>query len=313
MAWGEPTKKTESIEKIVISKEERIKQILEKLTAPNKVIIPNRIVALVAGDEGSMKSGIVLNHIKNQLKDTNDKFVYIDLDGGADVLLHHHPEIQNKGKIINPIIFTKNEDGITVIDYIKTFNVIKETISEIKELYNLGNTNIKFLVIDGLSTILKYAERKMRLDKNIAADGGIQTRFWLERNKHFEEILEFSKSIPINSIFVAHDDFNRKADGKDFASIKQKTLALVHQIIETKKETTDDVVTFTATITKSKYNILTENKTFIVSEVKDGKYFIKTNELFNSLLPLENKKKEIKTSAILTEKKEEIKINGSNE
>jgi len=282
MAWGEPIKKTETP---IISKEDRMKELINKLTNADKMIVPNRVVALVAGEEGTMKSGLVLQHIKNQLKNTDNKFIYIDLDGGADVLLFHHPEIKNNGKIINPLVFAKDEEGNTVIDYIKTFNIIKEYISEIKEAYDLGYDKIKFLVIDGLSTILKYAERKMRIDKNIASDGGIQTRYWLERNKHFEELLEFSKSIPINVIFISHEDFLRNEEGKELASIKQKTLALVHQIIEMTKEVKDDEVTFNAKVKKSKYNILTENKSFIISQVKDNKYFIKTNDLFENLLP----------------------------
>lgn len=281
MTWG-VSKVVEEVK--VMSKEERI-ELIQKRLRTGKNFVPDRLVALISGREGTMKSGSVLNYINDKIGNSENKVCrYIDLDGGSDVLLHHHPKLKDKCFITNPLTF-KLENNSYTIDYEATFNNIKEDISNIKELYDYGDNSFGILVIDGLSSLLGYAEKKMRYDKNLTADAGIHLRFWLERNKHFEEILEFCKSISCDIIFISHEDFIRNDDGKDLANVKKKTLALVHQIIEMCKIDKGDDITFTAKIHKSKYNIMTEGKTFIISEKKKDKYYIKTDELFKSLKP----------------------------
>lgn len=288
MGWGETKVKEE---KPKISKEDNLKLIKSRLMK-SIYNVPNRLVALFAGQEGTMKSGITLEYINNKLKGTSKFCRYIDLDGGADVLLHHYPDIKDQCKIVNPLKVEKDDDGEWRINYIETFNAIKSDISAIKELYDSGDKDFQILVIDGLSTLLKHAERQMRIEKNISSDGGVQTRYWLERNKHFEEILEFSKSIPIDVIFIAHEDFLRSDEGKDLASIKQKTLALVHQVIEMKKEVEGEHVEFKAKIHKSKYNILAEGKTYVVCTKDEDKFEIDSNKLFSEISMQKKEKKE---------------------
>lgn len=229
-------------------------------------------VMLLYGEDGTGKSGIALDSLTDEDIKAGKRMMVIDLDGGnVPLIISQHKErcealgrdVQDCYLVKNPIVMD-GEDGN--IDYKATFNNIKEAVYLAKHAWE--ELNLSAIVYDGLSMALKYAEYQMRLERHIADDGGVQTRYWLVRNKIFKEILDQIKSLPISSFFIAHEDFVLK-QLEDNSKIKEKTNAMMHQKLHCTRENRkkDNKTIFKATVHKSKYNPRIEGKEFVFLEV----------------------------------------------
>ncbi len=285
MAWGEPTKKTETP---IISKEDRMKEIKNKLMNKNKVLT-NKLTCGIFSTEGTGKSGLVLNYIIKFLKDNPTAFAkVIDVDNGfAELLNFYDSEITKRIFVSNPVTFKETESEGKKnyeIDNIETLNNIKEDIYGIKELINNGDNSFQILVLDGLSFLLKNCENQLRIEKHINIDGGINLSYWKRRNELFLQIIEFIKALPINTFFIGHEDFLRNQTG-ELSSVKQQLLATLHQIIETSKDIDEKnkIVVFKATIKKSKYNILEEENVYVFAEKTESQYWFDEKGIFSKL------------------------------
>jgi hypothetical protein len=236
-------------------------------------------VCMVLGEDGTGKSGLVMDYITRQLKENpTHKALVIDLDNGCSSLLKFHANInkdsegedlpKNEERLIIkiPIEDTVSEDSLTTIDYLESVNKIKATINWLSK--NAEKENFHYFVFDGLSSLLKYCERQMRLDLSLDIDGGVQTRFWMRRNKDFEEMMELVKKLPCHSFFIGHSDFILQTDS---ASIKIKTNALMWQRIICTEGQDEKGIFRKAKITKSKGNPQkegTEQKFMVVTPDK---------------------------------------------
>lgn len=238
-------------------------------------------VCMVLGEDGTGKTGLVLNHIANELSKEENKHKYavvLDLDNGASNLLKHYDEdVQRRILIKDILMVTNTEEGID-LDYEQTMNWIRSVSNYVSRNYEAKN--IHAFVFDGLSTLLKHAERQMRLDKNIDVDGGVQLKYWLKRNKDFENTLEIIKKIPVDSYFIGHEDF---IITQESASIKIKTNAMMFQKIHCKRIPQDEGVKHTATVMKSKNNPLKENQVYTFMQVKDGNVAFNGEKVFKEL------------------------------
>jgi len=256
------------------------------------------LCALIYGKDGTGKSGIVLDFLTDDDIKAGKKALIIDLDGGNIPLIkkHHKKRVESLGKKLSDVFIIRNplsqkiivaEDGEkeVVVDYKATFGNIVRIVNRIAE--KIDEWNIKFVVFDGLSTALKHAERQMRIDKHIAADGGIQLRYWLVRNKIFEEVLEQIKSLPCSKFFIAHDDFIvLNEDSPDISSVKRKTNAMVHQKIRCVREVIGNKTIFKAIVDKSKYNTAVEGTKIVFCEVDNQEkkmMFWDTAKIWNEL------------------------------
>ena len=149
--------------------------------------LDDNLCCLLYGADGSAKSGVALSYLTDEDIKNGMSCVVIDLDDGNRPLIkmYHKKRCEKYNKnwqdvfrVMNPQANKMVEDDI-VPDY-------KRTIARIRGIINWTRAkqkeyNIKFIVFDGLSKALKYAEYFMRMEKNVDADGGIQTRFWLIR------------------------------------------------------------------------------------------------------------------------------------
>ena len=289
MVWDETTKETKSIapqtkQPNFISDTEFEKWLF---TTAEK----DKIVCLLYGEDGTGKSPIPLSYLSEEDIKNGMCAVIIDLDGGCIPLVTRYYSDQckkydrNPNEVFivrNPLVLTA-KDGEECIDYKETMNRIRRMIRYVKD--NWEKKKIKFIVFDGLSTALKHAEQQMRLDKHLNADGGVQLRFWLVRNKIFTETLEMIKSLPISSFFIGHTDFILKGDETD-SSVKIKTNAMVHQKIRCVKERNlDKSVILKAIIEKSKYNVRLEGRELIFCTVKpDGSYEWDGNKVLKEMI-----------------------------
>lgn len=246
------------------------------------------LCVMMYGKDGTAKSGIMLDYLNDQDLKDGKRAVVIDLDGGnIPLLIKHHKERCHKaGRKLKDAYIVKNplfeaEDGS--FDYAKTFERINKIIKWVKA--NHKEYNIKFLTFDGLSTALKHAEQQMRLDKHLAADGGVQLRYWLVRNKMFIETLEHIKALPISKFFIAHEDFVLKT-GEENSAVKEKTNAMMHQKIRCDRVKTPTGIKFQATIDKNKYSTAVEGKIYTICEVDNDQDTYKWNsdKLFKELV-----------------------------
>lgn len=242
-------------------------------TAKTAKITP-KMCCLVLGAEGCGKSGIVLDYCNKLDKPT----IVIDLDGGCMPLIYKHYKGKKTFIIPQDIIETKATDEGIDIDYIRTLakinGIIKYTI-EHQDEYGA-------IVLDGLSTLLKFCEFQSRIDKNIAVDGGMQLRYWILRAKLFTETIEIMKTAAsMHRFYIGHIDL---VATKDSAAVKQKLNALVHQRIICSREEKLGKTLFIGKIDKSKYNLLMENKNVTFATVNDKEATWDTKKLFEGLL-----------------------------
>jgi len=244
---------------------------------------PNNICALIAGADGTGKSGIVMSFLDT----INKKHIILDLDGGCALLLNKQKNPKNF-KIKNPIVFREDDEGNVTIDYEATINRIRATIKWVADNYN--KKNIGSFTLDGLSTLLKYAEYQMREDTNLSVDQGVDLRYWKIRYQTFVEIIESAKALPMDKFFISHEDFLKKEDGTKISSIVEKTNQMMFQRIFCEKKEVYDVgtkkISYTATIKKSKGDLKLEGKriefgTILLSDEKEQKAIWKGDEVLS--------------------------------
>ncbi len=163
--------------------------------------------AAVLGNEGTGKSGLVLSHLYHHKK----RSMIIDIDGGMVKNLAHYPGAEEFIHVENPTELGENEKGETVIDYVETFETIKDILAYVKE-------NVKdfdAIVIDGLSTLWDFASKQVKVDKYIQPGGEVDFRFWQIRGNYFLGVIEITRSLTdLDQIFIGHENM-KLVSGQD--------------------------------------------------------------------------------------------------
>lgn len=257
----------------VLFTDEQVKGMIDN-AAKQTAEMKSQFCCLVIGADGTGKTGIVMDYCSKLEKKT----LIIDLDGGAYPLYGAYHKGNEKIIIIQPFESKMTATGVE-FDYKMTISKIRALIKYVKE----HRAEYSAIVLDGISSLLKFAEYLMRVDKHIAPDGGVQMRFWLNRNKAFTEVLDSIKNIPdIDIFFVGHEDF---IVDDDSAAVKVKTSQMIHQrIICTKVEDEKlGKVMFKAKVDKSKYNLSLEGKEFTFATVEKDKITWNSKPIFEGL------------------------------
>jgi len=245
----------------------------------------SKVCCLVYGKDGTGKTGLVFDFLNLEDVKNGYKMVVIDLDGGGMPLKEtYHKDKGENLIVIDPLVTKETEEG-TEIDYQSTFAKIRAIIRYVRN--NYIQDKIKAIVFDGLSTALSYAEQQMRLDKHLDVDGGVQTRYWLMRNKLFLETLEQVKGIPIAKFFIAHENFVAESSDplKTPSSVIMKTHMMMWQKIRCERKDSTLDVNYTATIDKSKYGSKVDGAIVNVCRVDKSTKTVKWNakEVFKIL------------------------------
>lgn len=218
---------------------------------------PSSFTMLVLGEDGTGKSGIVLDYLSKQKKQS----IILDLDGGCGPLVYSHYKDNNKLIIVNPIRTDDRGD----VDYDKTLSFILGVLRYLK--HNKNYKKYSGIVLDGISSFLQANEYLMKIDHNIAVDGTVKYRYWMNRNKKFLETCELIKSIPeIDKFYIAHEDFIVEK-GAENKAVRLKLNRLIHQRIICRKIEDSDTITFKAKVDKSKYDLRLEGKEHTFAKV----------------------------------------------
>lgn len=168
------------------------------------------LCALFCGEDGSGKSGLALSYLTKEDVDAGDKIVVVDMDSGNLPLISaYHMDDYLKGAIIHydPLRWTEKDGRRSAPDYDAT----------IQEVTNVGMTlqktckknQVKLVILDGLSELLKAAEMKMR-DENGLDDiknTSFDFKYYKERRKTFGDTLKLYKALPVDKIFISHSEF----------------------------------------------------------------------------------------------------------
>lgn len=135
----------------------------------------------------------------------------------------------------------------------------------LEELY------VKAVIVDGVSFLLEFCESAMRLDKNLAADSGVQMGMWKVRNKLFRDCIDAYMSLDTTILFLSHEDFIPELQ-EQFASVKQRLIDEVSMRIvlnQIPNEVNSNVLDYTATIRKNRSDLTLQNSKYNFMSVNE--------------------------------------------
>ena len=274
---------------------------------------PNPLCVLFTGEISTAKSGVATAYVA-QLKD-GECIVYVDLDAGdMDNILTYWREEYKEGKIkyFYPIVWAEDstqqrQHKISYQDSMNEMRALGMWVNENHEKYN-----IKAIILDGVSKLKSYAEYQMKNDKNMDVAGDPQRKYWRIRNVDFLEILELYKIIPIDTIFIGRENFNKAP--ADMQAIDRDTNDLISQKVVFKMDKIGDKVVYTAKILKSRHSMENRESETIFAQVNkdpefngDNRICWKPENVFELLRPPVEKEEKPKRRSKKETKKQEIK------
>jgi hypothetical protein len=224
--------------------------------------------ALFCGENSTGKTGTALDFVQWAKLKKGETIFYMDAEEGAveDIVQYHRKEYE-KGFIRYPEVKVWKEDDKrgAVIDMDETLRKIKKYGYWLKKDDKYKELGIRLIVLDGLSKIKEWAEYQMKNEKNIDITGDVKYKYWRERNQNVLQIIELFKSIPVHTIFIGREDFNKA--GKDMVAIDRDVNDIMSQKIFFRRETTDRDVTFFAKSEKTRQSFMKQGKEIQFAEV----------------------------------------------
>ncbi|KXB06206.1 hypothetical protein AKJ51_04025 [candidate division MSBL1 archaeon SCGC-AAA382A20] len=244
----------------------------------------------IYGPEGTAKSGVALDALTSEEIQEGGKIAVIDVDDSCQKIWEECLGSPVHVRIIDPLI-TDEEDDVT---WVATYNKVSSFLSWFKR--NGKKENIKWVILDGLDTFLKWCEFKMKVEFH----GGEMAENmeigldWGKRNQMYYKVVRLLKSIPANIIVTAHMASNSyyekdtngnkvlrtEISGANWHKGKQQDTAdELFEIIRMRKHVRKSGIfktkKYTAEVEKWKGNARMENRKFLVLETKTN---TETNE-----------------------------------
>ena len=248
---------------------------------------------LLSGENGLGKTSLSLALFTEDIRE-NDVIVYVGIDNsGSEIISRFFSKEAQGGHILpfNPDATKITDSGAAVKDEERVLEKVTSTAAAIKKAMDNG-INVTGVVVDGVSFLLEYAESKMRLEKNIAPDGGTPTSVWKIRAKAFREFTSAYMSLDIPVIFITHEDFmpERVEAGKELSSVKKRLLDECGvRNTKSKKESSDNnhVTDYIAEIKKNRSDIFAVNKAVTFMSANNEEKIAETNykELKDLIFP----------------------------
>jgi len=232
------------------------------------------LCALFTGDNGTGKSGVATSYLK--FLEEGETMIYIDLDAGdKDNLVQYWQEEVADGKLryYYPIIWERViENGKQArINYDKSIEEMRLIAMWLLEkdendIPYYIKYKVKAVVLDGISKLKSYAEYQMKNEVNIDRTGDPKHKYWRIRNIDFLETLELYKVVPIDTIFIGKEDFNKAPD--EMAALDRDTNDLISQKLLFKTRKTEDGKTqFIARVLKSRQSFENREKEVVFAEI----------------------------------------------
>ena len=275
-------KKAEETRNAQVSLEDEIYDIIFQ---SNKQVETDKIAQkiVLSGENGLGKTSLALALFLQDIKD-DEKIIYVGIDNsGSEIISRFYIDEAQSGHILsfNPDATKITETGASVKDEERVLERVTSTAAAIKKAINNG-INVKGVIVDGVSFLLEYAESKMRLEKNIAPDGGTPTHVWKIRAKAFREFSSAYMALDIPVIFISNEDFmpERVEAGKELSSVKKRLLDECGvRVILSKKANSDNnyVTDYIAEVKKNRSDIFAVGKTVTFMTANNEKNIAETH------------------------------------
>ena len=190
----------------------------------------------------------------------------------------------------------KKDEDLIVPEMIKPIVVYKKgkRVCPYCGKSHIEDLHVKAVIVDGISFLLEFCESAMRLDKNLAADSGVQMGMWKVRNKLFRDCIDAFMSLDTTILFLSHEDFIPELQ-ENFASVKQRLIDEVSMrlvLSQKSNDTNEKVLDYIATIRKNRSDLTTQNDKHIFMSLNEQTKAIDTNykELGLAIFSLESDK-----------------------
>lgn len=260
-------------------------EIYQKIFEAKKQVENDKVAQkiVLSGENGLGKTSLGLTIFTADLKD-DEVVIYIGIDNsGNEIINKFFKKELHSGQIItfNPDATTINERGASVKDEERVLENVTSTAAAIKKALANG-IKVKGVIVDGVSFLLEFAESKMRMEKNIAPDGGTPTHVWKIRAKYFRAFTSAYMALDIPVIFVTHQDFLPELvePGKSFPAVKERLIDECGvRVVLSKKQSSDNnhVENYIAEVKKNRSDIFSVNKPVVFMSVNSEEGVAETN------------------------------------
>lgn len=238
---------------------------------------------VLSGENGLGKTSLALTMFTADLK-KDEVIIYIGIDNsGNEIINKFFKKELHSGQIIsfNPDATIVNERGASVKDEERVLENVTSAAAAVKQALNNG-IKVKGVIIDGVSFLLEFAESKMRMEKNIAPDGGTPTHVWKIRAKYFRAFSSAYMALDIPVIFVTHQDFlpELTEPGQNFPAVKERLIDECGvRVVLSKKQSSDNnnVEDYIAEVKKNRSDIFSINKPVVFMSVNSEAGLAETN------------------------------------
>jgi hypothetical protein len=265
------------------------------LKTPENIPDEYPLRALYIGKPSTGKSGAALE-ITKELKE-GEMVVMVDIDEGNDpnAFIYHKQDCWDKKlKIEKAIVWDSVllADGTTdySLNHAATLDKVKHIGEGLLALHK--ELNIKAVILDGLSTLLRSAEYQNPTDEHLNDKGDLNQKYWADRGKAFDNIIQLYKSIPVDVFFIGNVNFETDPK-KDIAKVINDVSDMAYQIVNfSVVETADGKVQYYAKINKSKQNFKSRGRKIKFAETDsehpDADYKWNPLEIIEALRPEKN-------------------------
>ena len=238
---------------------------------------------VLSAENGLGKTSLALTMFTEDMAD-DEVVIYIGIDNsGNEIINKFFTKEYHAGQIIsfNPDATTINERGASVKDEERVLENVTSTAAAVKKALKNG-IKVRGVIVDGVSFLLEFAESKMRMEKNIAPDGGTPTHVWKIRAKYFRAFTSAYMALDIPVIFVTHQDFLPELTDPDktFPAVKERLIDECGvRIVLSKKQSADNnhVEDYIAEVKKNRSDIFSVNKPVVFMSVNNENNTVETH------------------------------------
>jgi hypothetical protein len=197
--------------------------------------INSDIMCLLVGEPKTCKTGIALSCRTPEDIAAGKKIFYLELNhdnGGKINKRVFYNDDPNLITLDITVLKMDEETGDEVVDYQQSMAKLKAFLKWLNA--NKEKLNVKALVLDGADRLLsEYAERQMRLEQNIDVTGAVSMKYWMIRNRHFNDIMDRFIEIDVDRYIISHPKVDRDT-GKVSYGVQKDFPDRCHQIAETR-------------------------------------------------------------------------------
>ena len=261
------------------SPEEKDKEISDWIGVQQKVAV-SPINLVMYGLDGTCKSGACMD--TREATEMDKKVFVIDIDGSAAPIKEEYWSDDENIMVVDPVEITEGGD----IDWIGSYNRILDVCKWLRK--HEAELNLKSVVLDGLDTLLKICEYKMKVeDLKVNPQARITDLWsWQFRNSAFLLVVKLIKGLKCDRFYTTHLKelkgwVTQSGQGKTLATTgyipewERSTPNLMFQKLSAERVEKGKVVVWEAKVDKCKTNSMLEGKVYEVLRVDHAKNEVK--------------------------------------